>query len=321
MTSLTSEQKCAVLMAKQYGLISITQARDAGLTRAAIRWKIRSGEWKRVRPRVFLANTHAWSWHAELLANCLQLGRHAAVSHASAAALWGIDGFKPGPVVLSVPKKKVPSIPGALIYSNAALATERRTTRGGIPVTNPERTLHDLAATESSESTEWALEYCLKRKWTSVRRLKAFLSESVGRLGAKVLRELLALHDEGGKSDSRLETRLLRFLRERGLPKPVQQYILHEADEFIARLDFAYPEHKIAIETDGRLTHTRRAQFDLDHVRRNYVQCADWRVLVVTSEQLRIGRDELERQFRVALRLDSPVLTAREPEPIWLLAG
>ena len=97
-------------------------------------------------------------------------------------------------------------------------------------------------------------------------------------------REVAALAD--GLAESPQETRLrLLFLRG-GLPGPVAQYRVFDDDGLIGRVDFAYPDLRIAIEYDG-LWHGERQAFLDDRWRLNRLNAAGWVVIHVTLVDLR----------------------------------
>ena len=67
------------------------------------------------------------------------------------------------------------------------------------------------------------------------------------------------------------------------LPAPVPQFWVKVAGRRY-RLDFAYPEVKLAIEVDGFDPHNTRTAFDKDRARANDLVAAGWTVLRFTSE-------------------------------------
>ena len=76
--------------------------------------------------------------------------------------------------------------------------------------------------------------------------------------GSRLAREVAGLAD--GLAESPPETRLRLLIRRAGLPAPKAQHRVFDADGLVARLDFAYPEQKLAIEYDGQW-HAEPGQF------------------------------------------------------------
>lgn len=56
-----------------------------------------------------------------------------------------------------------------------------------------------------------------------------------------------------------LESRFRQLVRRAGLPEPVSQYDVFDGDEFVARVDFAFPDFGVVIEVDGEERHTGRS--------------------------------------------------------------
>lgn len=73
-----------------------------------------------------------------------------------------------------------------------------------------------------------------------------------------------------------------------GLPKPVAEYKFHETRKW--RFDYAWPEHKIALEVEGGIwtggRHTRAAGFLKDCEKYNAAAVDGWRVLKTTPNQI-----------------------------------
>lgn len=84
--------------------------------------------------------------------------------------------------------------------------------------------------------------------------------------------------------DSPMETRVRLLLVLAGLPEPV---IAHEVRDqgggWLARVDLAYPELRIAIEYDGRQHLTDPRQWNLDIIRREVLERAGWTMIVITA--------------------------------------
>ncbi|MGH2756628.1 MAG: DUF559 domain-containing protein [Actinomycetota bacterium] len=52
-------------------------------------------------------------------------------------------------------------------------------------------------------------------------------------------------------------------------------------------LDFAYPDHKLAIETDGYRWHASRERFESDRDKGNGLVLDGWRLLRITDHHLK----------------------------------
>jgi len=141
--------------------------------------------------------------------------------------------------------------PGLIIHRGLEPADVTRV--AGIPVTTPRRTLADLG-------------------WPD-----QLVREALAR---NVLRpeDLPA----GDVTENDFEDRMRALVRQAGLPQPVSQ---HATGRY--RLDFAWPELRVAVETDGWATHGRRQAFEDDRARDAFLLVAGWRVLRVTYRRLR----------------------------------
>ena len=89
-----------------------------------------------------------------------------------------------------------------------------------------------------------------------------------------------------GLAESPQETRLRLVVVRSALPDPVAQYRVYSAGRFVARVDFGWPAHRLALEYDG-LWHAEPGQFRRDRERLNRLTAAGWRVVFVTAADLR----------------------------------
>ncbi len=83
-----------------------------------------------------------------------------------------------------------------------------------------------------------------------------------------------------------LEHELLVLLRRAGL-NPVAQYVVTVGGRAIARVDFALPGIRLAIEADGYGTHALRPGFERDREKSADLQVAGWWLLSFTATQIR----------------------------------
>ena len=69
------------------------------------------------------------------------------------------------------------------------------------------------------------------------------------------------------------------LLRAHGVPRAIPEYTVRERGVFIGRIDFAYPELKLAIEVDGFEPHTALDVFRNDRARQNDLVASGWTAL------------------------------------------
>jgi very-short-patch-repair endonuclease len=111
------------------------------------------------------------------------------------------------------------------------------------------------------------------------------LAEAGRGAGSARARRVCALAD--GLAGSPQETRLRLLLHRSALPAPTAQYrVRDDGGRVVARVDFAWPERKVALEYDG-LWHGEPGQFAKDRHRLNQLTAAGWRVIFVTAADLR----------------------------------
>ena len=110
--------------------------------------------------------------------------------------------------------------------------------------------------------------------------------------------------------DSAAQHRLLMLLRDAGLPDPIPQFRVSRGGRFLARVDFAFPQQRVAVEVDGFRWHSDPHTFRSDRRRANRLVEAGWIVLRTTVGELDEGANDLLRQLRQLLESGS----ARAPD-------
>jgi very-short-patch-repair endonuclease len=290
LVGMDADRALSSVASAQRALITHRQARDAGLSEDAIRHRIDSGRWERVHIGVYGIAGAPHSWHRDLAAACLATGAGAVVSHRSAAALWELDGIAPDVVEITVARPLCHRLRGVVVHRSSDIHTSVTAMRSGLPVTDPMRTLVDLGAVVHRRVVERALDHALSRRLATPvslgRELEAVARR--GRRGAGVLRLLLEARSGGGAvPDSVLEARLLRLCRDHALPVPVCQHEVRVGRRLLGRVDFAFPERRLAVEVDGYEHHSSLAAFQRDRVRQNDLVAAGWTVLRFTCDDIR----------------------------------
>ena len=98
--------------------------------------------------------------------------------------------------------------------------------------------------------------------------------------------------------EGELEERFRKLLKSTDLPKPREQYEVRRNGRFLARLDFAYPEHRLAIETDGYAWHAGRLDWQSDRERDNALVAMGWQVIRFTWTDVHDRADRVVAQLR-----------------------
>jgi G:T-mismatch repair DNA endonuclease (very short patch repair protein) len=101
--------------------------------------------------------------------------------------------------------------------------------------------------------------------------------------GSRLAREIAGLAD--GFAESPPETRLRLLMLRAGLPTPVAQFRVFDDEGLIGRVDFAFPELRLAIEYEGAW-HGEPQHVGRDRQRLNRLRAAGWRVVFVTAADM-----------------------------------
>jgi very-short-patch-repair endonuclease len=198
--------------------------------------------------------------HGRWMAAVLACGPDAVLSHGSAAALWGIrPAASRLEVSVATAAKRDPE--GVIVHRRPGLRQDELTSYHGIPVTSPTRTLIDIALRLEREPLEAAINEADKLDLGDPEELRSALDEAAGQPGVRALRTVLDRRTFT-LTDSELERRFLRIVRDLGLPEPKTGTWINGF-----KVDFHWPELGLVVETDGLRFHRTPAQQARDRVR------------------------------------------------------
>lgn len=288
---------------RQHGVVSIGQLRAIGVSEDAAASRARAGRLHRIHRGVYGVGHPARSnealWTAAVLAcgmatgaahngvvaeGCASAGHRgsdahdldlptmsmleywgAALSHLSAAQLWGLLPCSEGPADVSVPgdggraKRS-----GIRLHRSLTLLPASVTLRRGIPVTTPAGTISDLRRVSKGAS-----------RLISAPELRRAVRQ------ANVLRLPLDEGDRRDRTRSDLERDFLRLCRRYGLPAPevnvrVGPYLV----------DFLWRAARVVVETDGYAYHRGRAAFEDDRGRDLDLRARGFDVIHLSGKQI-----------------------------------
>ena len=293
-------QALSALASKQHGLVTHAQALSAGLNRMALSRLMRSGTWEQVRPRVFRKAAKSQTEEQALFAVCLWLGPSAVVSHRSAARLLGLD-LKKGDLEITTQPRFKADAKGVIVHRSKLLTERDRRTIRGIPVTTGARTIIDLAGQFDDEELAILVEDAWRREIVAPDWVAQRLKELGKQVRRPALAEILAdCRTRELPMESALEVRLWRLLKRHDL-KPIPHYEFRDDFGQPAHVDFAFPDHGLAIECDGFETHGTREAFENDRLRSARLVSIGWRVMMLTWRQVTEEPDTVIALIRQAL--------------------
>jgi very-short-patch-repair endonuclease len=275
---------------RQHWAISRAQLLALGLSAEAIRHRLADGRLHRWRWRGVYAVgrpdlSRLGSWTAALLA----CGPASVLSHASAAALWGVIPYEPGLIDVSIPLQRVRCRPGIRAHRRVRVLAEHLTQRERVPVTDIACTLVDLSAHVHRRVLESAINEADKLDLIDPEALREALDGFGPQPGVRALRTLLDRRTFR-LTDSELERRLLRVARRVGLGLP-------ETGAWVNgfKVDFYWPALKLVVETDGLRYHRTPAQQERDRLRDQAHLAAGLTPLRFTQAQVRFEEAHVER--------------------------
>jgi len=287
MRTLSPEQRCEAAGDRQHGVFHRAQVLAFGVTRRMIDGRLSSGRWVRVLPGVYCLKGTRLTWHGMLMAACLWA--EGVVSHRSASLLWGLEGVNDRLIEITTTTRRE-SVPGVLVHRVGAEEDLRIMRYQGLCVTDPTRTLINLAGVVDDITLQAALDSALRQRRTYPRLLLRCLDETStqGRKGASLLRALVVERATGGRpTDSPLEIEAEKFLSRNGIHPAERQHWVSNSRGERRRLDFAWPELKIGIEVDSRRWHEGFSAMEADVARSNFYVDAGWQVLRLTRRGMR----------------------------------
>jgi very-short-patch-repair endonuclease len=283
---------------RQHGAVTSRQLENCGYSRGMRRRLVADGRIELSHPLVYVVCGSPRTWEQQCMAAVLAAGPGAAVSHRSAGRLWAVLP-RDDVVEVTVPRGRLPRLRDVQVHRSRDLGSRWVTRRQGIPTTNPLMTLIDLGAVLTAIDVEDALDRGLEKRLFSVAAVEWAYNDVArpGRRGCGVLRGVLDERALGSDPpDGLLEPRMARLLRDHGLPPAAFQ---HPVGAY--RVDFAYPDLRLAIEVDGYAVHTSPRALRNDLSRQNALVLLGWTVLRFTWS------DVVRRPGRVAAEVRAAV--------------
>jgi very-short-patch-repair endonuclease len=278
----------------QHGVLTHEDLVGLGFSAKGIKHRVHSGRLHPITRGIYAVGRAELTPHGRWMAAALACGDGAALSHRSAAALWGI-GYEEGKRVdVTIRRRSGLKRPGIRVHARANLPERSVVVRSGIPVTHPVQTLIDLATELKPMRLERAVNEADELDLVDPETLRSALALEVygGMPGVGTLRTMLDRHTFR-LSDSDLEVLFRPLALAAGFPLPLSKHRVlgYEADFFL-------PDHDLIVETDGLRYHRTAAQQARAVKRDQKHVAAGYRVLRFTHWQIAHAADEVTGVLR-----------------------
>jgi very-short-patch-repair endonuclease len=288
----------ADLATRQHGVISTIQLRDLGLDKHWVRRRMANGLLHRLYPGVYSVGVTTVSLRGRYLAGVFACGPGAALSHRSAADVWGL---RPNATRVEVTvRQKRPGAPGITAHRTRLLDPLDFTIRDGIPVTSVARTLLDLSAVVRPADLEVAVDRAERLRIFDLTAVIDVLERARGRKGATLLRRVVAAY-EASTQKSELE-RCFRTLLSGAPDLPRARFnALVDGETGTHEVDAHWPDQRLVVQLDGFEFHRTRRDFERDAESDADLEVAGWRVMRLTWDDATVNGERTLRRLRLAL--------------------
>jgi hypothetical protein len=292
-------------LSARHGVATIEDLRRFGMTDNQIDWLVRTRRLVSYSPGVYrLAG--APRTRNQLAALACATGRDVVVSHISAGRVWNLRRLGPdGRLHVTVGGQNQRLLPDVVIHRTYRMDVVDIVDRGdGVRVTSPPRTVFDLARFLSDDRLESIVEQVLSDELTSVptllaagRRLRQRGRTGSARFGRVLDSRPIWLKPVG----SDLELLVERAIVAAGLPRPIRQFEIRLPSGELIRLDFFWPEERVALEVDHVTWHGGRLDATADKRRDRQLRRIGISTLRVTDDDVRQRLPAIVDDLRVIL--------------------
>lgn len=266
---------------RQADLLTRSQCRSAGLSEAALKWRVSSGRWTRVHGGVFLTRPGRADWLVEATGALLRVddagpAAQAAFCGRSAAHLWGLEARPPSSLELVVPRARCVTPPEQASVRRSARWDDLIDDRAYPWRTTRPATVIEVAALGSATDALCVVARAVQQEFVTAAELRQELSARRATRHGSLLADVLGDVDSGGQSGAEL-LYVRDVERAHGLPAGARQQVTDQGRR--RHHDTGYEEYRLIVEVDGRLGHERWADRVRDGQRDRQVLTGD----VVTS--------------------------------------
>jgi hypothetical protein len=269
----------ALTLLEQHGGFARTEQLLTVMTRQQLDVQVRNGGLVRVWHGVYAAAVP--DLIGRLAALDLFMGQRAVACMGTAAALYGFDLENTHVVHVLDPGVRMRPTLGLMVHQRTGAPLQRV---AGRLATAPAWTAVEVARQLRRPRALAALDAALHSSACTREELESAVREQKGRRGIVQVRELLRHAD--GRAESGMESEARLVMIDYGLPTPELQYEIHGLDE-VWRVDFAWPDQRVAAEYESVDWHAGRAEMLRDKKRFAGIQQLGWTLIPIVVDDVR----------------------------------
>lgn len=232
----------------------------------------------------------------------LATGKPIVACMGTAAELGGFDIERDGRLHILDPAIRIRPTSWLMVHQRTGAPLRR--TQGRL-ATAPAWTAVEVARTKGRRRVLATLDAALRVGACTPAELSKAVDEQKGRRGIVAVRDLLPRADPRAESPMESEARVV-FL-DGGLPAPVLQYEIIDLCGQLWRLDFAWPESKVAAEYDSMEWHANPEAWKRDKIKAVRLAEMGWTVIPIVVDDVRRHPADLVSRVSWSLRSMRPL--------------
>src|SRR5215472_12391554 len=291
-----SDRALTAIFRQQSDLITRPQALAAGLTKGALRSRLRTdGPWRIVLPGVYLSHNGGLTSAQQEVAATLYAGHGCVLTGMTALEVQGAQVPHSDFVDVLVPAQTQRRSAGFVRMQRTSRMPENPWLIGGIRYAPAARAVADAVRGQTDLSfVRSVVAGAVQQRKCSVRDLAAEL-QAGPRRGSGALRAALAEVADGIRSVAEGDLRAL--IKRFGLPDPMYNPQLFVGEAFLAEPDAWWPDAGVAAEMDSRTYHLSPGAWEKDLARDAAMTAQGILVVHVTPARIRSEPAAVARQL------------------------
>lgn len=278
---MTDDSVMARLAAKQRTMVTAEQLYARGISKRAIEYRVGGRRMHVVFRGVYSVGCGELPPLGREQAALLAVGDRGFLSHETAAAIWGLMPRLPHRVELTVVARYRASSQGIKVHRIKDIDRRELRSHKGLWMSSPARAVLEIAATASAKELTHAVDEGLARRLFTPRQLDAVLERNRPCRGSARLAAILGDPTATAISRSKREKRLLKVIRDAGLPMPETNVTFGRFE-----LDFYWRREGLVVEIDGETFHRGPGAVGRDREKGLAVRAAGLEMLRFTGEHV-----------------------------------